>query len=90
MNRGPEPMGWGLEKEDAGAGADADAEDGARSGSSGERQTAWVRLAQSCGIMLAVWITIWAASSWRSRIIILQWCVPKGSGMWAVVSWILG
>ena len=52
MKRGPEPMGWGLEKE--GADADADAEGGARSGSSGERQTAWVRLAQSCGIMLAV------------------------------------
>ena len=67
-------MGWGLEKEDAGADADADAdsEDGVRSGSSGERQTAWVRLAQSCGIMLAVWITIWAVSSWRIRIIILQ------------------
>ena len=60
MNLEPLPMVGGWE----GEGLEVDVSFGRR----GERQMAWVMLVQSKGIMFAVWMMTWAASSWRMRI----------------------
>lgn len=49
-----------------------DGDDTGRSGRNGDRQTACVMFVQSFSIMLAVWMTTCAVSSWRRSTIILE------------------